>query len=83
MVDARIASSSPERVCISTTNGSIAGEHVVVDVDHDVGSLGDDRQLVVGDDRGDLDDHVVLVVEPRHLEVHPHEHDRGHLPVAR
>ena len=46
-------------------------------MDHDVGAFGDDRQLVVGDDRGDLDDDVVDVVEARHLEVHPHEHDHG------
>ena len=31
-------------------------------------------ELVVGDDRGDLDDDVTTRVEPGHLEVHPDEH---------
>ena len=31
-------------------------------------------QVVVGDDRGDLDDHVAGVVEPGHLEIHPDQH---------
>ena len=69
---------APERVCISTTKGSIRVEHVIVLVDHEIGTFGDDRQLVVGDDGGDLDDDVAAVVETRHLQVHPHEHDSGH-----
>ena len=31
-------------------------------------------QLVVGDDRGDLDDQVARVVETGHLEIHPNQH---------
>ncbi len=77
VAEARIAVSSPDFVCISTTTGSIAGEDVVVGMDDEIGALGDDAQLVVGDDGGDLDDAVSGVVEPGHLEVHPHEHRAG------
>ena len=45
-------------MCISTTTGSIAGERLGGLVDDEVGALGDDLELVVGDDRGDLDDDV-------------------------
>ena len=43
-------------------------------VDDEVGSLGDDVELVVGDEGGDLHDHVAVGLEPGHLEVHPDEH---------
>ena len=43
-------------------------------VHDEVGPLGDDLQLVVGDDRGDLDDDVLGRIEAGHLEVHPDEH---------
>ena len=64
MGEARIASSSPDLVCMSTTNGSIAANTSSRLVDDEVGALGDDRQVVVGDDRGDLDDHVAGVSSP-------------------
>ncbi len=67
---------------MSTTNGIHAGQHLVGLVDHEVGTLGDDREVVVGDDRGDLDDHVRRVVEPRHLQIHPHEHPARLEPVV-
>ena len=57
-------------------------QHVVGLMDHDVGPFGDDVELVVGHQRGDLDDHVGGVVEPRHLEVHPHQHRRPMLAGA-
>ena len=41
--------------------------------DH-VGTLCDDVQLVVGHDRGDLDDDVAGRLEPGHLEIDPGEH---------
>ena len=42
---------------------------------HDqVGPLGDDLEVVVGDEGGDLHDQVVDRVEAGHLEVHPGEH---------
>ena len=44
-------------------------------VDDEVGAFGHDGQLVVRDERRDLDDDVVGGVEAGHLEVHPHEHD--------
>ena len=31
-------------------------------------------QVVVGDQRGDLDDDVSLDVQPGHLEIHPYQH---------
>jgi hypothetical protein len=43
-------------------------------VDHEVGALGHDVELVVGDQRGDLDDGVALRVQPGHLQVEPDEH---------
>src|SRR5690606_4315874 len=43
-------------------------------VHDEIGALGHDLQLVVGDQGGDLDDHVAAGVEAGHLEVHPHEH---------
>ena len=75
IVDARIASSSPDLVCMSTTNGvhrapaprrgwwtTRSGPSATI------------VEVVVGDERGDLDDHVLGRVEPGHLEVHPHQH---------
>jgi dUTP pyrophosphatase len=42
---------------------------------HDkVRPLGDDRELVVRHEGGDLEDDVAHRVQARHLEVHPHEH---------
>ena len=58
--------------------GIHAGQHLVGLMDDQIGSFGDDLEVVVGHDRGDLDDHVERVIEPGHLEVHPHEHDTGH-----
>ena len=49
-------------------------EELVGLVDHEIGTLGDDREIVVGDDGGDLDDDVAGVVQPRHLEIHPDQH---------
>jgi dUTP pyrophosphatase len=43
-------------------------------VDDEVRTLGDDLEVVVGDERRDLDDHVARGIEPRHLEVHPRQH---------
>ncbi len=41
-VEARMASSKPERVCIPTTKGSICVEHVVGLVDDEVRAFGQD-----------------------------------------
>ena len=49
-------------------------QHVGRLVDHEVGALGHDVELVVGDQRGDLDDGVALRVQPGHLQVEPDEH---------
>jgi dUTP pyrophosphatase len=69
-----------------TDDGLHAGQHVRGLVDHQVGALGHDLEVVVGDDGGDLDDGVAGGVEPGHLEVHPHQHlrivgSRSVLPV--
>ncbi len=42
-------------------------------MDHDARALGDDPQIGVGDDRGDLDDRVDLRLQAGHFEVHPDE----------
>ena len=52
-----------------------AGQHIGRLVDDEVGTLGDDLEVVVGDEGGDLDDDVVGRVESGHLEVHPSQHD--------
>ncbi len=51
------------------------GEFGIGLVDHQVGSLGDDVQVVVGEQRGDLDDDMARRVETGHLQVHPGQHD--------
>ena len=50
------------------------GERVVGRVDDEVGALVDDLQVVVGDERGDLDDQCACRVETGHLEIHPNQH---------
>src|SRR5205085_1950114 len=40
----------------------------------EVGPFGDDVQLVVRDDRGDLDDDVLRGIETGHLQIHPDQH---------
>ena len=77
IVEARIAVEQPGLRVHLDDDRIHRREHLVVGVDDEVGALGDDPQLVVGDDRGDLDDAVAGVVEPGHLEIHPHEHARG------
>ena len=60
----------------------VHGPHVVVHVrqlrrcgvHHQVGTLFDDGQVVVGDQRGDLHDGVARGFEPRHLEIDPGQH---------
>ena len=50
------------------------GQRLVGLVDDEVGALGHDGEVVVGDEGGDLDDDVAGRVEAGHLEVHPHQH---------
>ena len=45
-------------------------------VDDEVGTFADHVEVVVGDERGDLDDDVTVRFEAGHLQVHPHEHRR-------
>ena len=59
-----------------------AGEHLVGLVDDEVGPLGDDGPARRRSRRGDLDDDVARVVEPGHLQVHPHEHGRDTTEAA-
>ena len=74
MVDEAMSSSSPLLVCMSRTKSSMVASCSAVVAHHQVGTLGHDGQLVVGDQRGDLDDDMAVDVEPGHLEVHPHQH---------
>ena len=51
-------------------------------VDHQTGAFGNDVQLIVGQQCGDLDNDVLCRVEAGHFQVHPSEHhdtigDRG------
>ena len=78
-VDASMASSSPLR-CVHRPHHVVhAGQLLPVARDDEVGALGDDLEIVVGDERGDLDDGVAGRVEPGHLQVHPGEH-RANIP---
>ena len=52
------------------------GERLLVLVHDEVGTLLQDVQVVVGDQRGDLDDHVPGRLQAGHLEIHPHQHGR-------
>ncbi len=45
--------------------------YVLVNREHR--TLGNDHEFLVGNDGGDLDDHVALGIEAGHLEIHPHE----------
>ena len=72
-MDFPIAVSSPLVVCILRTTSSIS-KLLGRRTDDEVGPFCDDVELVVGDDRGDLDDDVVRWVQSGHLEVHPGEH---------
>ena len=58
MVDARTASVSPERACISRTTSGIAGQRGVVGVDDEIDALAEDVEITVGDQCGDLDQRV-------------------------
>ena len=44
-------------------------------MDDDIRAFRDGLELVVGDHRGDLDDHITRRVKTGHLEVHPREHE--------
>ena len=48
-------------------------ERVDVRVHDEVDAIVEWVEVRVGDDAGDLDDHMLFDVEPRHLEVNPHE----------
>ncbi len=48
-------------------------ERVFVGVDDEVDAVVERREVRVGDDARDLDDHVLFHVEPGHLQVDPHE----------
>ena len=50
-----------------------ARELVVVGVHDEVDAVVDGREVRVGHDARNLDDHVLFDVEARHLEVDPHE----------
>ena len=46
-------------------------------VHHQIGAFGHDRQIVVGDQTGDLDDDVAGGIQSGHLEIHPGQHGRA------
>ena len=50
------------------------GELLVGGMNDEIGALGDELEVVVGEEGGDLDDRVACGVETGHLEVHPGEH---------
>jgi hypothetical protein len=39
-----------------------------------VGPFSNDLQVVIGDQRGDLDDHFRGVIQAGHFEIHPNKH---------
>jgi len=50
-------------------------EHVIRLVNDEVWAFSDNHQIVVGNQRCDLYDHLFGVVEAGHFEVHPNKHD--------
>ena len=59
---------------MSTTKGSIVANTSSDWWIDQIGTLGDDLEFVVGDQRGDLDDDVTRRLQAGHLQVHPDEH---------
>jgi hypothetical protein len=45
-------------------------------VDDEIGAIGHQVEVIVGDERGDLQDHVTIGVESGHLQVDPGQHGR-------
>ena len=54
-------------------------EHLVGLMDDEIGTLRDDVELVVSDERGDFNDDIHRGIQSRHLQIHPNEH----LPTLR
>ena len=73
-VDARMRSSRPESVCMRTTTSSISASSSSVAWTTRSGPSATIVEVVVGDERGDLDDDVSAGIEAGHLQVHPREH---------
>ena len=82
-VDDSMAANRPDLVCMARTIGSMAASSSLGGADHEIGPFGHDLEVVVGHQRGDLDDDVTSGVESRHLEVHPHQHDGDVTGAAR
>ena len=43
-------------------------------MDDQIGTLGHNVQLIVGDDRCNFNDDIACGIETGHFEIHPHEH---------
>ena len=73
-VEALISSRSPE-VGVHLDDDLVhLGELLLGGPDDEIGTFGDDLELVVGDERCDLDDDVAVGIESGHLEIHPDQH---------
>ena len=49
----------------------------------EIGAFGQDVQVVVGDQGGDLDDDITTGIQSRHLQIHPDEHEvSDYVPAA-
>ena len=73
-VDASTAVRSPLSACILTTTGSMASSASAGAWTTRSGPSATIVQVVVGDQHGDLQDHVPVRVEAGHLQVHPGQH---------
>ncbi len=76
IVDSPMAFSRPLWVCIERTTSSMPSKRLGGCRQHQIRTFGDDLEVIVGDEGGDLDDDVAAGVQAGHLEVHPRQHDR-------
>ena len=71
--DCSISGSRPDFVCISRTKSFMRDERFGVGVHDELDAVVERRERRVGDDAGDLDDHIGLDDQTGHLEVDPYQ----------
>ena len=51
-----------------------SGQHFIGLMNDEIGTFGNDIELVVSDDRRNFNDDVFFGDQPRHFQIHPHKH---------
>ena len=63
------------RFCVHLNNNRLhQGQNRVGLMNNEIGALGNDRQIVVGNQGAYFYDHIGFWVKPSHLKIHPHQH---------